>query len=110
MKEAIERRKAMEAEWAELGHPATACVGHGLPLPDCPAPGVHARKAQERGDQVVSEEPDRILRGLVASLERVKMQRARSLELARTRADRAGISGEITGLIIAINAIKRRLR
>lgn len=51
-----------------------------------------------------------VLRGLVASLERVKTQRARSLELARTKAERAGISGEITGLIIAINAIKRRLR
>jgi hypothetical protein len=51
-----------------------------------------------------------VLRGLVASLERVKAQRARSLELARTKAERAGISGEITGLIIAINAIKRRLR
>ena len=109
MKEAIERRKAMEAEWAELGHPATACVGHGLPLPDCPAPQVHAQKARERGDRVVSEEPKLVLRGVLASLETVRDQRSASAVTARGIA-KAHIRGEIAGLTVAINAIKRRLR
>lgn len=41
MAEAMRRRKAMVAEWAELGHPNTPCVGHGYPNADCPAPEVH---------------------------------------------------------------------
>lgn len=42
MSEARRRYEAMLVEWEGLGHPRSACSGHGYPLPDCPAPGVHA--------------------------------------------------------------------
>ena len=112
MKEAIERRKAMEAEWAALGHPATPCVGHGLPGLNCPAPEVHARKAAERGDREIADvqvSEVRVLKGLLASLERVRDQRSASAVNARGLI-KAHVRGEIAGLTIAINAIKRRLR
>jgi hypothetical protein len=50
-----------------------------------------------------------VLRGLVASLERVRDQRSASAVNARGIA-KAHIRGEVAGLTIAINAIKRRLR
>lgn len=118
MKEAIERRKAMEAEWAALGHPATPCVGHGHPGLNCPAPEVHAQKAAERERDFAAlsltfnaqeSEAKMVLRGLVASLERVRDQRSASAVNARGLI-KAHVRGEIAGLTIAINAIKRRLR
>lgn len=39
---ALTDQAATTAEWACLGHPACACSGHTDPLPDCPAPSVHA--------------------------------------------------------------------
>jgi hypothetical protein len=41
MREALRKRRAMVAEWGRKGHPATACVGHTYPLPDCPKPDAH---------------------------------------------------------------------
>jgi hypothetical protein len=41
MDEARKRHHAMVQRWKDLGHPQSACTGHGYPLPDCPAPGVH---------------------------------------------------------------------
>lgn len=44
MSEEMRRRyKEMVARWEGLGHPQNACSGHTYPLPDCPAPQVHAR-------------------------------------------------------------------
>lgn len=50
-----------------------------------------------------------VLRALVASLETVRDQRSASAAAARG-ITKAHIRGEIAGLTIAINAIKRRLR
>lgn len=50
-----------------------------------------------------------VLRGLVASLETVRDQRSASAVAARGIA-KAHFQGEVAGLTIAINAIKRRLR
>jgi hypothetical protein len=56
--------------------------------------------------RLVAEESDRVLRGVLASLETVRDQRS-----ATARGiTKAHIRGEIAGLTIAINAIKRRLR
>lgn len=51
-----------------------------------------------------------VLRGLVTSLENVRTQRRASLDRARTATACAQLAGEIAGLTVAINAIKRRLR
>lgn len=54
-------------------------------------------------------EESAVLRGLVASLEKVRDQRSASAAAARG-ITKAHVRGEIAGLTIAINAIKRRLR
>jgi hypothetical protein len=59
--------------------------------------------------RLVAEESDRVLRGVLASLETVRDQRSASAATARG-ITKAHIRGEIAGLTIAINAIKRRLR
>jgi hypothetical protein len=59
--------------------------------------------------RLVAEESDRVLRGVLASLETVRDQRSASAVAARG-ITKAHIRGEIAGLTIAINAIKRRLR
>ena len=41
--EAKRRHDEMVQEWIGLGHPKWPCSGHGGPLFDCPAPGVHAQ-------------------------------------------------------------------
>jgi hypothetical protein len=56
--------------------------------------------------RLVAEESDRVLRGVLASLETVRDQRSASAR----GITKAHIRGEIAGLTIAINAIKRRLR
>jgi hypothetical protein len=58
----------------------------------------------------ISENEVRVLRSVLVSLETVKAQRSASYARCRTIAGRAAVQGEITGLTIAINTIKRRLR
>jgi hypothetical protein len=58
----------------------------------------------------ISENEVRVLRSVLVSLETVKAQRSASYARCRTISGRAAVQGEITGLTIAINTIKRRLR
>lgn len=46
MKEAKIVHTDMVSEWAQKGHPKSACSGHTYPLPDCPAPHVHRGEAK----------------------------------------------------------------
>lgn len=41
--EAMRRHGETVRQWEAMGHRQAPCTGHGHPLPDCPAPGVHAR-------------------------------------------------------------------
>lgn len=43
VEEARRLYEAMIVDWTGLGHPQAACSGHTYPLPDCPAPDVHAQ-------------------------------------------------------------------
>lgn len=40
--EAVLCHEKMFREWEAMGHRRAPCSGHGHPLPDCPAPEVHA--------------------------------------------------------------------
>jgi 2-keto-4-pentenoate hydratase len=71
---------------------------------------VSAPISENEAAKLAAEESARTLRNVLASLEAVKAQRSASYARCRTIAGRAAVQGEIIGLTIAINTIKRRLR
>lgn len=60
--EAKRRHEEMIQKWAGLGHPKAACSGHGYPLPNCPAPAVHAQVFPPENDLTL----DKVLGALKA--------------------------------------------
>lgn len=65
--------------------------------------------SQLYGKSDLDREVQATLRGVLASLETVRDQRSASAATARG-ITKAHIRGEIAGLTVAINAIKRRLK
>lgn len=65
--------------------------------------------SQLYGKSDLDREVQATLRGVLASLETVRDQRSASAVTARGIA-KAHIRGEVAGLTVAINAIKRRLK
>lgn len=64
---------------------------------------------EEEAARLQGSEVKLVLRGVLASLEAVRDQRSASAVTARG-ITKAHIRGEIAGLTVAINVIKRRLR
>lgn len=115
MTDVFERHQAMVDDWASKGHPESRCVGHEYPLPLCPAPDVHKafRRARELEiGAAQAQEVRLVLRNLLVGLESVQAQRKASTGRPGQRMTVPVVraQGEVLGLQIAIDAVKRRLR